>query len=286
MMLLAHGSAAKSVWAFQAHPDVWLLVAVLGGGYWWALRRAPEGQGASRRQVVLFCLGLLALWVHSDWPIHDISEERLLSVHMVQHTGFQLIAAPLLLVGTPAWLLRRLVLPVLRPLRLLARPLVAAVLFNGLVVATHWPVVVNAALESELLHFAVHTLLFGSSLLMWFPVLNLGRVPELPQLSEAGRMLYLFLQSVLPTVPASFFTFAEKPIYRFYAEAPRAFGLSAVDDQQLAGGLMKVYAGSILWGVIVVMFFRWYARDRREAEVLRWEDVQAELDRNPPVVSQ
>jgi len=277
-MLLAHGSGAESVWAFQAHPDVWLLVGGLGFAYWWAVRR---GEGASRPQLLLFGLGLLALWVHSDWPIHDIAEERLLSVHMIQHTGFQLIAAPLLLVGTPAWLLRRLVAPVLGVLRVLTRPLVAALLFNALVVVTHWPVMVNASLESEPLHFAVHTLLFGSALVMWFPVLNLGRVPDLPQLSEAGRMLYLFLQSVLPTVPASFFTFAEKAIFRFYAEAPRAFGMSAVEDQQLAGGLMKVYAGSILWGVIVVMFFRWYARDRREADVLRWEDVQHELDRNP-----
>jgi putative membrane protein len=279
-MLLAHGSGGESVWAFQPHPDVWLVVGALGLGYWWALRRGPA-EGASGRQKVLFGLGLLALWVHSDWPVHDVAEERLLWVHMMQHTGFQLIAAPLLLVGTPAWLLRRLVAPVRGVLQVLARPLVAAVLFNGLVVVTHWPLVVNASLESEPLHFFVHVLLFGSALLMWFPVLNLGRVPDLPQLGEAGRMLYLFLQSVLPTVPASFFTFAEKPVYLFYAEAQRTWGMSAVEDQQLAGGLMKVYAGSILWGVILVIFFRWYARDQRAAKVLRWEDVQRELDRTP-----
>lgn len=280
-MLLAHGSGTESVWAFHAHPDVWLLVAVLGGAYWWAVRR---GEGASRRQVLLFSLGLAALWVHADWPVHDIAEERLLSVHMVQHIGFQLIAPPLLLLGMPAWLLQLLVAPVLGVLRVLTRPLVAALLFNALVVFTHWPVMVNASLESEPLHFLVHALLFGSALLMWFPVLNLGRVPQLPQLGEAGRMVYLFLQSVLPTVPASFLTFAEKPVYRFYAEAPRAFGLSAVDDQQVAGALMKVYAGSILWGVIIVMFFRWYARDQRAAhDVLRWEDVERELARTPSI---
>jgi putative membrane protein len=205
---------------------------------------------------------------------------------MIQHTGFQLIAAPLLLLGLPAELFRRL-FGGLRVLRFLARPLVAGLLFNVLIVLTHWPLVVNATLESEPLHFGAHALLFGSAVLMWLPVLNLGRAPDLPQLGAAGRMLYLFLQSVLPTVPASFLTFAERPVYRFYAEAPRVFGLSAVDDQQLAGALMKVYAGSLIWGVIVVMFFRWYARDQRAAEaarrgeVLTWDDVEREFARSP-----
>ena len=276
-MLLAHGSGTESVWAFHAHPDVWLLVAVLGGAYWWAVRR---GEGASRRQVLLFSLGLAALWVHADWPVHDIAEHRLLVVHMLQHTGFQLIAVPLMLLGLPGWLFRRL----FGRLRSLAKPLVAGLLFNVVAVVSHWPAVVNAALEHHPLHLAVHVVLVGAAVLMWLPVLNLGRAPELPQLGDAGRMVYLFLQSVLPTVPASFLTFAERPIYRFYAEAPRAFGLSAVDDQQLAGASMKLYAGSILWGVIVVMFFRWYARDQRAThDVLRWEDVERELARTPSI---
>lgn len=281
MSVLAHASASESAWAFHAHPDVWLVVAALGAAYWWAVR----GGRASRKQRSLFGLGLLALWVHADWPVHDLAEDHLLFVHMVQHTGFQLIAAPLLLLGLPAWLFRRL-FGGLRVLRFLARPLVAGLLFNLLVVLTHWPAVVNATLESEPLHFGVHTLLFGSALLMWLPVLNLGRAPELPQLGDAGRMLYLFLQSVLPTVPASFLTFAERPLYRFYAEAPRVFGLSAVDDQQMAGALMKVYAGSLLWGVILVMFFRWYLRDQRASaagrpDVLTWDDVEREFARSP-----
>jgi len=281
-MLLAHASGSGSAWAFHAHPDVWLVVAVLAGAYWWAVR----GGRASRRQRVLFGLGLLALWAHSDWPVHDIAEDHLLFVHMLQHAGFQLIAAPLLLLGLPSELFRRL-FGGLRALRFLAKPLVAGLLFNLVVVLSHWPAVVNTVLDRHPLHLAVHVVLFGSAVLMWLPVLNLGRAPELPQLGDPGRMLYLFLQSVLPTMPASFLTFAERPIYRFYAEAPRVLGLSAVDDQQLAGALMKVYAGSLLWGVILVMFFRWYARDQRAAaaarrgDVLTWDDVEREFARSP-----
>lgn len=267
-MLLAHGGTIDAAWAWHAHPDVWALVLLLGGGYWRAVRRWP----ATRRQVVLFCLGLLALWVHADWPVHEIAEKYLFSVHMVQHTGFQLIAAPLLLLGLPAPLFRRL-FGGLRALRWLARPLAAGLLFNLVVVATHWPLVVNASVEHHALHFVVHVVLFLAAVLMWLPVLNLGRAPALPQLGDAGRMVYLFLQSVLPTVPASFLTFSDSPIYRVYAEAVRPFAISAVDDQQLAGALMKVYAGSLLWAVITVTFFRWYAKEQRIQQAERRVDA-------------
>lgn len=273
-MLLAHGSPVESPWAFHAHPDVWLLVAVLGLAYW----RGVRGTEVTRRQVTLFGCGLAALWLHSEWPMHEIAEKYLFSVHMVQHAGFQLVAAPLLLLGLPASLFRRLFV---RPgVALVTRPLVAALLFNVVTVATHVPAVVNASVEHHLFHFFVHVVLFGAALVMWMPVLNLGRAPELPQLGDAGRMVYLFLQSVLPTVPASFLTFADGVIYRVYGAAPRAFDLSAVDDQQLAGALMKIYAGSLLWGTIIVIFFRWYAKDQRDS-TLRWDDVERELARTP-----
>lgn len=266
---------------------MWLVVGALGGGYWWAVRRlapahAPAGSAVvTRRQVTLFALGLLALWAHADWPVHDIGERYLFSVHMFQHIGFTLIAAPLMLLGTPPWLVRRL----LGTGRLragfsrLSRPLAAGLTFNVVTVLAHWPVVVNASLESQWVHLLVHVVIFSTAVLMWFPVLNRDRA--LPTMTPPGRMLYVFLQSVIPTIPAAFLTFGDGVLYRFYAAVPRPFAMTAVEDQQFAGALMKVYAGLLLWGVIVVMFFRWYAADSRESSggVLTWDDVQRELAR-------
>ena len=269
---------------WHPHPDVWFVIAAIGVAYWWAVTRM--GPGASRRQMGLFGLGLGALWLHSEWPMHEIAERYLFSVHMVQHIGYQLIAAPLLLLGLPGWLLRRLLVEpplVYAVVRRLGKPLVAGLLFNLVTVGTHWPAIVNASVENHLFHFGVHCVIFGSALLMWLPVLNLGRAPELPSLGDSGRMVYLLLQSVLPTVPASFLTFGESTFYRVYEQAPRVFDLSAIDDQQLAGALMKVYAGSLLWLVVGVIFFRWYARDQREE--LRWDDVERELARTAPAPS-
>ena len=287
--MLAH--AGLSGWEWHAHADVWGLVAVLGGSYWLALtrlgpRRAPAGEPvATRRQVQLFCAGLLALWAHADWPIHDIGEHYLFRVHMFQHIGFTLIAAPLLLLGLPVWLVRSMVAA--RPVRFvvsrLARPLPAAVVFNLVTVLTHWPLVVEASVRTHPLHFVVHVVIFTSAVLMWFPVLN--KVPELPRMrSDAARMVYIFLQSVIPTIPASFLTFGEGLLYPYYGEVPRPFAMSALEDQRVAGALMKVYAGMLLWSVIVVIFFRWYDRDQRQAKagVLTWEQVEQELARTEP----
>lgn len=296
-MTLAHVAAGgPSGWEWHAHPDVWLLTLVVGVAYAWAVRRL--GPGASRRQQVIFYLGLAALWLHSDYPIHDLGENYLFFVHMFQHIGFQLIAAPLLLVGCPGWLLRRLLVQpraVYAVVSKLSRPLAAAAIFNVTTVLSHWPVVVNGALENHELHFVVHVVIFASAVLMWLPVLN--RLPELPHLSPPAKMVYLFLQSVLPTIPASFLTFGTSPLYSFYAQVPRPFSFSVLEDQQLAGAMMKIYAGGILWVVIAVLFFRWYAADeeaqridRRARQVvggpqeptLTWAQVERELAATAP----
>ncbi len=291
--VLAHAGSGANPWAFRAHPDVWLAMLLIVGAYaaalrWVGPRKVVPGEPVvTRRKAVLFGLGVLALWVHADWPIHDIGEGYLFSVHMIQHTGFTLIAPGLLLLGMPAWMTRWLFvdrLAVRRVMRVVCRPLIAGIVYNLVTVLTHWPLVVNSSLENHPLHFVVHVVLFLSAAAMWFPVVN--TVPELPTTTPPFRMLYLFLQSVIPTIPASFLTFGETPLYSYYAKVPHVLGLTAVGDQQLAGALMKVYAGSILWGVIIGIFFRWYAAEqpprRRPEAVLTWDDVERELERTKP----
>ena len=285
-------------WAWHPHPDVWLLVAVLGGGYAWALRflgprRTALGAGApagdreppaTRAQVAAFSLGLLVVWVGADWPVHDLAERSLYSVHMVQHLLFTLVAPPLLLLGTPAWLARELLAPrwLYAAVRRLARPMSALVLFNGLIVVTHWPAFVDLTLRSEVMHFGAHAAIFGSALLMWCPVL--GPLSELQILSPPAQMLYLFLQSIVPTVPASFLVFAERPMYHFYEHVPRLWGLSAGEDQRIGGLLMKIGGGLLLWLVITVLFFRWHtAEEEEEKQARRWRALDRELDRSPTV---
>lgn len=272
-------------YAWHAHPSVWVLMAGLLGGWWWALRRfgprhtAPGRPAATRLQTVCWVTGVLTLWVAADWPVHDLSERYLYSVHMTQHLLITLVAPPLLLLGTPAWLAREILAPpvLYRLVRRLARPIPAMIAFNALLVITHWPAFVDATLHSELLHFTAHALIFFSALLMWCPVV--APLPELRPLSPAAQMLYLFLQSIVPTVPASFLVFAERPIYRFYEHVPRLWGLSAGEDQQIAGLLMKLGGGLLLWMLIAVLFFKWHAADEQnDRESRRWRALEAEIE--------
>ncbi|MEX0664766.1 MAG: cytochrome c oxidase assembly protein [Acidimicrobiia bacterium] len=280
-MLMAHGAGNIADW--HAHPDVWLLIAVLAGGYWLLVQRvgprfaAPGESPVTRFQAICFGLGIAAVWLASDWPIHDVAEGSMYSVHMVQHLLISMVATPLLLLGTPGWLARWLLRPpsaLFRVVRTLTRFVPALIVFNVVLVFTHWPSLVNESLASHPLHFAVHVLIFGSSLIVWIPVLS--PLPEIPRLAAPTRAAFLFLQSIVPTVPASFLTFGEHPLYRFYEGLPHLWGLSTLHDQQVAGLIMKIGAGTLLWLLIAVIFFRWAADEDRRGQPQR---IRRELER-------
>jgi putative membrane protein len=270
---------------WHPHPDVWLLLVVLGGGYAWAVRHIgpskvhPIERAVTRRQVLAFAAGLLTIWVASDWPIHDVSEGYLYSVHMVQHLLLSLVAPPLLLVGTPDWLLRWVLgRRGIAIARVVTRPLIALVMFNAVIVVTHIPAVVTLAATSEPFHFGAHVVLVGAAFCMWSPVVN--PLLELPKLNYPARMFYLFLQSLVPTVPASFLTFGQTVLYRVYADGPGMWGISALTDQRTAGLLMKIVGGFVLWSVIAWYFFKWYAAEQREGvDVLEWSKIDSDLNK-------
>jgi putative membrane protein len=223
-------------------------------------------------------VGLAVLWIGADFPIHDLAEDYLFSVHMVQHTLFTLVAPPFLLMGIPTWLFRKILEPrwVWKTARIVTRPGFGLLAFNFVIVITHWPTVVNASVTSEPLHFFVHFVVFFTAFFMWWPVI--APVPELARLSEPGKMIYLFLQSVIPTVPASFLTFASTPIYSVYEGFPRLWGMDVVTDLRVSGLIMKLGGGLLLWLAIAIIFFRWSAREeRQEQEEVTWEDFEHEL---------
>jgi putative membrane protein len=267
--------------AWHVHPDVWFFL----GGIWFAYvvavrRHTPtslKDGGERRRRLALFSVGMATLWVASTWPMHDLAERSLYSIHMVQHLLYTLVAAPLLIAGIPAWLWRDL----LRPRAIgaifgfLTRPVVALIAFNGILLFTHWPEVVDAAIHSEWIHFGLHVLLVGSAVVMWWPVMS--PLPERPALAPPAQMLYLFLQSLAPTIPASFLTFGHTLLYPVYATFPRVWGLSALDDQLIAGLVMKIVGGLILWGFIAVIFFNWHAREQTGWDALALRGIERDV---------
>jgi putative membrane protein len=260
----AVSSVSTEPWKFQWHPEVWILVAFLVGAYVYMVRvigpkAVPEGVApVSRKNKVAFGAAMLMLWVASDWPMHDISEEYLYSAHMLQHMTLSYFLPPLALLATPTWLMRVLVGDgrLYATVKFFSKPVVAAVLFNLIIMVTHIPLIVNESVESGPLHYSLHFFVVMFSLLMWMPVV--GPLPEL-QIGPLGKCIYLFLQSVVPTVPAAWLTFAEGAVYKSYDIPVRVFGWSVTVDQQLAGAVMKLAGGIFLWSLVVFIFFKRFA---------------------------
>jgi putative membrane protein len=91
-------------------------------------------------------------------------------------------------------------------------------------------------------------------------------------------MVYLFLQSLVPTIPASFLTFGHTALYPVYAGFPRIWGVSPLTDQLIAGLIMKIVGGLLLWGVIAAIFFRWYEQEQRDGlDRSAYQNVQREI---------
>lgn len=248
---------------FQPHPDVWALVVGLGVGYAVTVRRHHRtvGETTPRRTVMAFASGLLVLWIASDWPIDDIGERSLLSVHMVQYLLLAMVAPGLLLLGLPRWLLDRLLAPrwVRSFARVAARPWTAWLIFNAVLLLSHWNPVIALYLANNLVHLLMHIAWVGSGFALWWPVL--APLPDVRRPSPPGQMGYLLVQSVLATIPATFLTFGAGAVFPAYAALPKPPGIDVVTDQQVAGLLMKIGGGVILWIAVTIIFFRWSSRE-------------------------
>ncbi len=258
-------ASIESPWAWEARPDVWLLVLSIAVGYWWSLTRLrPKLPGPppmpGRASRFRFVSGVVVLWVAVDWPMDRLGDDYLFSAHMVQFLMITLISAPLLVAGTPTWLQVELTLPIRGILRRLGRGPAALGLFQVVLVVTHLPSVVALYTSNSVVHFTLHALWVLSGCLFWLPLL--GSEPVVRPLRPPLKVVYLIGATVIPTVPAGFLTWTDRALYDSYADAPRLWGISAVEDLQLAGIIMKLGGGTILWGFILWMFVSWAAAER------------------------
>jgi putative membrane protein len=253
-------------WRFQPNPEVYVLVAFLVGAYIYMVRTiGPRAVLAGeppirRRQVISFTLAMVVLFVASTWPIHQIGEDYLYSVHMIQHMMLSYVLPPLVLLATPEWLVRALLGEGrgYRVARFLTRPVIAGVLYNGVMFVMHIPGVVNTATTVGPLHFSLHLLVVLVATLMWMPVI--GPLPEV-RMTPGGTMVYLFLISVFVAIPSGWLSFAEGAVYSHYGRQPvRVWGMTPQEDQQLAAIIMQVGGGYYLWSIIIFTFFRRFSR--------------------------
>ena len=258
-------------WTPKPYLGVWLILVGLAVLRLRVLRRrrsATGSIGVTTRQRLAFWFGLFGFWLASDWPIGTLGAGYLASLHMTQYMLYTFMAAPLLLLAAPEWWVRRL-LARTRSYQLvgwIARPLHAAIIANTILLATHAPWTVDQLRVTQLGSFLLDVVWFAGGLIVWYPVI--APLPEHRVASPPLRCAYLFMAAGISSlIPAGFLTFANNPLYRSYEIAPRLW-LDPLDDQQLAGAIMKVGALPVVWITMAVIWLRWATADRARSEQL------------------
>ncbi|HEY7479750.1 MAG TPA: cytochrome c oxidase assembly protein [Gemmatimonadales bacterium] len=248
-------------WAWSLHPSVLLGTGLLGALYFWGIgplrRRLDLGPPPAPWRIASFTTGLLVLLFALNGPMHDLSDYYLFSAHMVQHLLLTLVLPPLLIAGTPGWLLSPLLRrPVMRgAARFLTHPLVAAALYTVTIAFWHLTPFYELMMRNHDVHIATHLVFIAAATLLWWPVMS--PVPELPRLGYGMAMLYLFLVGIPMQIVAALITLSRGVLYPWYSDAPRTWNLSPLEDQQLGGLLMWVPGNLWMFLAIGVVFLLW-----------------------------
>jgi putative membrane protein len=256
---------------WNADPVVVVGLVALGSAYAVAVtqrRRRDPAAAVAPRQVLSFYAALAVLGGALTGPLHDLSDYYLFSAHMVQHLVLAFAMPPLMLYGTPGWMLE----PFLRPpiVRALAwrltRPTGAFAAFNVVMAVWHLPPLYNLAMEVHPIHVVQHLMIMAASVLLWWPVLSPSA--ELPRAPYPLQLLYLFVVGLPMVVVSIFITMADSVLYSYYAAAPRVWpSLSPHADQHLGGLIMWIPGGLVFLVAISVVFFRWQAAGGDDIQV-------------------
>ncbi len=284
-------SAAHAPWGgpWDFHPHVAALFAVglIGALYAAGVRHRGRIDGPAalptRRQVWWLAAALGTLELSLGWPVADLAAHWSLTALLVQRLLLTLAVAPMLLLAMPAHLLAWLTrpAPVDGLLDWVTRPPVAIAAFTVIVVGTLLSPAVAAYAAGAPARGAIDGLLVVAGMILWAPVIQ--HIPGAHHPAAIGLAAYLFVQSILPSFPAVIFVFARHPLYPTFADAHRAIGLSALNDQQLAGIVAKMATIPVLWVVAWITLTR-AERSRVEGgdedtRTLTWAEVERHLER-------
>lgn len=241
--------------------------------------RLAPGEPYRRGAAAMFYGALALFFVVEGSPLHDLAERYLLSAHMVQHLLLSYVVARMLIKGVPAWLWRvMLTHPRVYPIsRVALRPVVTFTVFSLFFAMWHVPVIYQAALMNPTLHHIEHLVFLLTAVMVWWPILS--PLEELPRAPYMVRLAYLFTLPIAQLPVFAGITFNPDVVYPIYAMAPRAFGLSAMADQALAGAIMKVF-GLFFFGVpFTRIFFEWYRLENDRSV------TQIDMRRHPPTAA-
>jgi cytochrome c oxidase assembly factor CtaG len=247
-VLLAQTPSASS-W-YPAWEEVAALIA-LGAAY---VSLAPAW-GATRRHRLCFTAGLVLALAAVATPVATVSLHYLVSAHLLQNVVLAEWAPALLVLGIPPRLAGALAGK--RVVRALTLPFVALPIWLATYAIWHVPLAYEAALHHRVVLDLEHLSYLLAGLLLWWPVFQ----EEPWRLHSGAKAAYLFAAFVLASPLGLILALLPSPIYDTYVHAPRLWGLSAAEDQQLGGTLMAVSEAIVFFGLLAYFFVRFMAEE-------------------------
>lgn len=243
-------------WTFA--PTVLLPLVLYAGIYLWRWRqaRAEEGgRGAGFVQLAAFGVAMAALVAAVISPIDGLGEEYLFSMHMLQHILLGDIAPVFLLLALSRVIMRpatRRLMRVERALGRFAHPLTGLFLWFGLIYFWHIPALYNAAAENEVVHALEHASFFTAGLALWWPLIQ--PVPMRRRMTGMWPFAYIGVAKAGLAGLGLYLTWSQTLAYDHYADVPRIWGLSAIEDQNAGGALMMLEQSVVLLIAFVTLF--------------------------------
>lgn len=275
----AHGGAGDDLWHHWAWQELPLLIFT-GGIYALGLqslwKRAGVGSGISRGRAATFGAGLLVLLIALVSPLDALSDE-IFSAHMVQHLLLMLVAAPFFVIGrftlAVAWAFPpRWTTKVWKEWKwkqawkFLTLPMAIFLLHNAAIWIWHLPGPYEASLRNEWLHFLEHASFFLTAFLFWQVFVDMTEHVDRSRSTRFGLAIFLIFGTMLVSgFLGVLITFSPYVWYPVHIHDTAMYGLTALEDQQLAGTLMWVPAGVIYTAAALGVMGRWlYAMEALE----------------------
>jgi putative membrane protein len=244
-----------------------------------AVRREGGGpgsgpvRGAGFLQAAAFTGAILALLAALITPLDGLGEDYLFSAHMLQHVLLGDIAPLLLLLSLSRVIMRpltRRLAAVERALGPLAHPATGLVVWLVVMYAWHVPALYDAAAESAPLHALEHATFFVAGVAVWWPLIQ--PVPMRRRLEGMWPLAYIGVAKFGLAALGLYLTWSPDALYPHYEQAPRIWGLSAVEDQNVGGAIMMVEQSLTFVLVLVAVFVGMLTRS--EADERRRERLE------------
>ncbi|MEF2291655.1 cytochrome c oxidase assembly factor CtaG [Virgibacillus dokdonensis] len=292
------------IFGFRALWSPYFLLFVIGLGIVYFLITGPYrhkfggDEKPSKLQQGMLLLALVLLYAVKGAPT-DLLSHMMLTAHMIQMAVYYLIFPILVIKSIPVWIWKKVIhAPFIEPaFRLLTKPLISLLLFNGLFSLYHIPAVFDFAKSTQIAHTSISLIILVAAFIVWWPILS--PIKEMDSMRPVLKIGYIFANGVLITPACVLIIFADVPLFSAYSQngawlqalalcvpgdvldglavqisGPEMFSpMSTLEDQQLGGIIMKIMQ-EITYGFILArVFFKWFTDESLKVDPMP-ADVQ------------